>query len=223
MALRRPAVPDAGDLVAQVLADHAVEAVGLTLRDHVWRCRCGDGRETPTGWLASADEARAHQARAVVAALHGWHPHYLSTACLHARDEHRDEVERAYLHRRCQLDAKRFDGSRKVGGTCKWCQAPCRCECHRPNVDPAGLAMDDLTDDERAALVAYGDSPTDCDCGCNVADALSDELWNLSHLREIDGNDLYVLDWPLNTCADRLARVVSRALGWPDTKESDDA
>jgi hypothetical protein len=137
-------MPDADDLVAQVLADHAVEAVGLTLRDHAWRCRCGDGRETPTGWLESADEARAHQARAVVAALsdHGWHPHYLSTACLHARDEHRDETERAYLHGRCQTDAKRFDGSRKVAATCKWGQEPCRCECHQPTVAPADLAGD---------------------------------------------------------------------------------
>jgi hypothetical protein len=157
-------MPDAADLVAQVLADHAVEAVGLTLRDHVWRCRCGRtaGRRAPRGWLESADEARAHQARAVVAALsaHGWHPHYLSTACLHARDEHRDETERAFLHGRCQTDAKRFDGSRKVAATCKYGQEPCVCECHgeTPRTStPSGRALDDLSDDERAALVAYAE------------------------------------------------------------------
>jgi hypothetical protein len=68
----------------------------------------------------------------------GWRPlrdadgrhWYLSTSCLHAADEHRDETERAFLHGRCQTDAKRFDGSRKVAATCKYGQEPCRCECH---------------------------------------------------------------------------------------------
>jgi hypothetical protein len=141
------------------------DAVGLVARallpfvphhDDTTRHRC-----------LSCRAAAQTMAEAVLSVLtaNGWHPHYLSTACLHARDEHRDETERAYLHQRCQTDAKRYDGSRKVAARCKYGQEPCVCECHdetpRSNVDPSGLAMDDLTDEERAALVAYAEGGDD--------------------------------------------------------------
>jgi outer membrane murein-binding lipoprotein Lpp len=50
---------------------------------------------------------------------------YLSTACLHAA-----EPGRVDLHRECQVDARRYDGTHKVRATCKWCPARCICACH---------------------------------------------------------------------------------------------
>lgn len=67
---------------------------------------------------------------------HGHHV-YLSTACLHGRDEHRDEIEREWLHGRCATDARRYDGSHKVAATCKYCQSPCLCDCHQPETSVA--------------------------------------------------------------------------------------
>ena len=50
---------------------------------------------------------------------------YLSTACLHAV-----EPGREHLHRECQSDTTRHDGTHKIGASCKWCEAPCVCRCH---------------------------------------------------------------------------------------------
>jgi len=43
---------------------------------------------------------------------------YLSTACLHG------------IHEHCQCKTN-LEGEPKVPGTCKWCGAPCVCECHK--------------------------------------------------------------------------------------------
>lgn len=51
---------------------------------------------------------------------------YKSTACRHA-----DEPGKAYLHRECQIDAKRWDGSHKKAATCKYCEEQCQCSCHK--------------------------------------------------------------------------------------------
>jgi hypothetical protein len=51
---------------------------------------------------------------------------YLSTACLHATEPGRED-----LHQYCQTDAKRYDGVDKIAATCKWCEAPCICDCHK--------------------------------------------------------------------------------------------
>jgi hypothetical protein len=48
---------------------------------------------------------------------------YLSTACLH--DEHGD----------CQVTAVRWDGTEKKAAACKYCQAPCICDCHKEATD----------------------------------------------------------------------------------------
>ncbi len=50
--------------------------------------------------------------------------HYLSTACLHATEQGRE-----HLHRYCQG----VDGlaGRKKPAVCKFCDAPCTCDCHR--------------------------------------------------------------------------------------------
>lgn len=54
---------------------------------------------------------------------------YLSTACLHAV-----EPGREHLHRTCQLDTTRYDGTHKHASSCKYCEPPgsnaCVCECH---------------------------------------------------------------------------------------------
>jgi hypothetical protein len=50
---------------------------------------------------------------------------YLSTACLHGAEPGRED-----LHRECQVDTRRYDGTHKVGATCKWCSARCICTCH---------------------------------------------------------------------------------------------
>ena len=42
---------------------------------------------------------------------------YLSTACMHSKHDY------------CQ-SCERPDGTAKVPGTCKFCQAPCICDCH---------------------------------------------------------------------------------------------
>jgi hypothetical protein len=47
---------------------------------------------------------------------------YLSTACLHAR-------ERPELHQYCNA-TRALHGEEKFPGTCKWCAAPCICQCH---------------------------------------------------------------------------------------------
>lgn len=44
---------------------------------------------------------------------------YLSTACLHG------------AHEVCQVDTMRYDGTYKVAAVCKWCTAPCVCDCHQ--------------------------------------------------------------------------------------------
>src|SRR5678815_4444460 len=48
----------------------------------------------------------------------GAHHHYLSTACYHG-------AERPELHAECQKNAKRWDGTPKVAGQCKYCEARC--------------------------------------------------------------------------------------------------
>lgn len=61
---------------------------------------------------------------------------YLSTACLHAAEPGREA-----LHRECQVDIRRYDGSHKQGATCKFCPAQCVCTCHSAvcaDVDEAG-------------------------------------------------------------------------------------
>ena len=50
---------------------------------------------------------------------------YLSTACLHAQQEGREE-----LHEYCRCKTT-LDGEPKIPGTCKWCGAPCICGCHQ--------------------------------------------------------------------------------------------
>lgn len=50
---------------------------------------------------------------------------YLSTACLHATESGLN-----HLHASCQLDTRRYDGSYKRAGRCKYCDAPCSCPCH---------------------------------------------------------------------------------------------
>lgn len=76
--------------------------------------------------VAIASEARAG----------AWEPHvYLSSACRHATDPSRTEQERADLHRKCQHDAMRYDGTHKEPAQCKECGAPCTCACHREAVD----------------------------------------------------------------------------------------
>lgn len=57
---------------------------------------------------------------------------YLSTACLHAV-----EPGREHLHRECQSDTTRYDGTHKIGASCKWCEAPCVCRCHVSTKDGA--------------------------------------------------------------------------------------
>ena len=57
---------------------------------------------------------------AVLAIVERPDPHrYLSTGCLHG--------EHAY----CQTEARRYDGTTKTAATCKFCAAPCICECHQ--------------------------------------------------------------------------------------------
>ncbi len=59
-------------------------------------------------------------------------PHvYLSSACRHAADPDRTERERAELHRKCQHDTIRYDGTHKKAAQCKECGAPCICPCHK--------------------------------------------------------------------------------------------
>jgi len=54
---------------------------------------------------------------------------YLSTSCWHARQTaDRDEADR--LHAFCQGDQRLFGGN-KVPAKCKFCPAPCICECHK--------------------------------------------------------------------------------------------
>lgn len=43
---------------------------------------------------------------------------YLSTGCLHGDHDY------------CQTEARRYDGTTKIAATCKFCGAPCVCECH---------------------------------------------------------------------------------------------
>lgn len=46
-------------------------------------------------------------------------PHvYLSTGCLHGDHDY------------CQTEARRYDGTTKIAGTCKFCGEPCVCPCH---------------------------------------------------------------------------------------------
>jgi hypothetical protein len=45
--------------------------------------------------------------------------HYLSTACLHG------------IHDDCDIDTRRYDGTRKTAATCKYCRAPCVCPHHK--------------------------------------------------------------------------------------------
>jgi len=49
------------------------------------------------------------------------HHHYLSSSCYHDRPE---------LHRECQTNATRWDGTEKIAGQCKYCEARCPCSCH---------------------------------------------------------------------------------------------
>lgn len=57
-----------------------------------------------------------------------FHHDYLSTACGHAQ-----EPGREHLHESCQsfvgVDAAGREFSRNPA-RCKFCEAPCRCECH---------------------------------------------------------------------------------------------
>lgn len=54
---------------------------------------------------------------------------YISTACWHAQREP-DPQRAGQLHHECDIDATRWDGTRKIAATCKWCLAPCRCPHH---------------------------------------------------------------------------------------------
>jgi hypothetical protein len=56
---------------------------------------------------------------------------YLSTACLHE------------LHDYCQCDT-RPDGQPKIPGKCKFCDARCRCACHRLRSRPDILGAVEL-------------------------------------------------------------------------------
>ena len=53
---------------------------------------------------------------------------YFSTACEHATKQ--PELF-AQLHEACATEGVRWDGTHKVPATCKWCVAPCSCECHQ--------------------------------------------------------------------------------------------
>jgi hypothetical protein len=50
------------------------------------------------------------------------HHHYLSTSCYHDRPE---------LHRECQVNVTRWDGTPKIAAQCKVCGSGCVCPCHR--------------------------------------------------------------------------------------------
>lgn len=55
---------------------------------------------------------------------------YLSTACHHAlNDEARSVESRKELHAYCQND--QGQAGQKKPAECKWCQAKCKCPCHR--------------------------------------------------------------------------------------------
>ncbi|WP_055563645.1 hypothetical protein [Streptomyces atriruber] len=43
---------------------------------------------------------------------------YLSTGCQHGDHEY------------CQTEARRYDGTVKIPGQCKFCQSLCICRCH---------------------------------------------------------------------------------------------
>jgi hypothetical protein len=81
--------------------------------------------------LCAYGTCSAHQpAAGVIAALDGTvglgeEHRYLSTACLHGAEPGRED-----LHRECKIDTKRYDGTHKIGATCKWCPARCVCTCH---------------------------------------------------------------------------------------------
>lgn len=50
---------------------------------------------------------------------------YLSTACLHALEQGRED-----LHDYCKADTGQA-GAKKPA-QCKWCNAACMCSCHQP-------------------------------------------------------------------------------------------
>jgi len=51
---------------------------------------------------------------------------YLSTGCLHDAHEY------------CNLATLRADGTRKRPARCKFCDAPCICDCHRSTTEEQG-------------------------------------------------------------------------------------
>jgi hypothetical protein len=68
----------------------------------------GDHTDGPTRWGERDDDEHTEQ------------PHrYLSTACLHN------------IHDDCDIDTRRYDGTRKTAATCKYCPAPCVCPHHK--------------------------------------------------------------------------------------------
>lgn len=78
------------------------------------------GNRVPTAKrLMEGIEAARQQGYAdAIAAMRDQAHVYLSTSCLH------DE------HTHCQTEAQRYDGTPKVPATCKFCGAPCVCDCH---------------------------------------------------------------------------------------------
>lgn len=110
------------------------------------------------GW-ATRESVDGHRLRAAVeryrdsavtpeAPIH----RYYSTACHHD------------LHKECQTDATRWDGTHKIAGTCKWCQAPCVCPCHTGPAAAEPVAHE-LEIVPRPKMDADGLVAARCSCG----------------------------------------------------------
>lgn len=110
-----PAVP--------VLAEH--EVTRWSRNGTLAHCVCG----TAVACTDAGDEYAAHLAEALAAA--GLLPAdpaahvYLSTGCLHGDHDY------------CQATVGGV--GRKVPATCKFCGAPCVCDCHAPDLPPGAV------------------------------------------------------------------------------------
>lgn len=54
------------------------------------------------------------------------------------------------LHTECQVDATRWNGTRKKAATCKWCDAKCECVCHKRAAGARAVAAETCTHDGEA-------------------------------------------------------------------------
>ena len=86
--------------------------------------------EEERGWIAQLHERHGPVIAQIRAATTSTAGHlYLSTACWHETGPDGED-----LHRECNLDTTRHDGTHKTAATCKWCPGRCVCACHTSQV-----------------------------------------------------------------------------------------